>query len=42
MSKILIVEDDKAIADEKYKEALENFDSYTWDKDFETLYTEEK
>lgn len=33
---------DKAIADEKYKEALENFDSYTWDKDFETLYTEEK
>lgn len=31
---------DKAIADEKYKTALDNFDSYTWDKDFETLYTE--
>ena len=31
---------DKAVADEKYQTALDNFDSYTWDKDFETLYTE--
>ena len=29
---------DKAIADTRYQEALNNFDSYTWDGSFETLY----
>lgn len=29
---------EKAIADSQYHDALDNFDSYTWDGSFEVLY----